>query len=222
MSRLLVPHLVAAASWWPLLAAVPLAALAQFAVLLDEPPERAVLTGLWLAAGVLGAGAAFALPDAMASTVITPVPRWVRQWLRTGLAVTPAGLIWISLYLLAERASGVDLTGFVALQAAVCGLLPVAVTAVATRRRDSPSGALPGPVAQGVVLVGTLFLPDRSSPWSVPSGEWTAVQRAWPVALALVLVTLLLANREVPRATGKLATLLLTRREAPRAMGKPT
>ncbi|MFC7528965.1 hypothetical protein [Actinoplanes sp. GCM10030250] len=215
MSWLLVPHLVRAVPWWPLVGAVSLAILAQLPLLAEEPSGRAVLTGLWLAAGVLGAAAAFALPDGMASTVITPVPRWVRQWLRTGLVVLPAGVVWALLYMAARHIAGPEAVGdglvagagigagavggagFVVLQAAVCGLLPVAVAAIGARYRDTASGALFGPVAQGMVLVGSLFFSDRASPWSVPgAGEWTTAHRVWPVALVLVLGTLLWGNRE--------------------------
>lgn len=200
MSRLLIPHLARAVPWWPLAAAVPLAILAQVRVLADDPPALAVLAGLWLAAGVLGAGAGFALPDLMASTVVTPVPRWVRQWLRTTLVLAPAAAVWASLYLAVRRAAAPELTwpdGIVVVQSAVCGLLPLAAAAVGSRFRDTATGALLGPLVQGVALVASLTVPAKSSPWSSPtSGEWSAAQGAWPAALVLVLLTLSLANRE--------------------------
>jgi hypothetical protein len=203
MARLLIPHLVRAVSWWPLGAAIVLAMLAQASVLATEPLDWAVRSGLWLAAGVLGAGAGFALPDLMASTVITAVPRWVRQCLRAGLVLVPAGLVWALIYVGVREAVKPEITwpqGYVILQAAVCGLLPMAAAAVGARYRDTTTGAVLGPAAQGVLLVGSLFFTGRASPWSMPDTEgWATAQQVWPIALALVLITFLLANRE---ATG--------------------
>ncbi|MEU8655968.1 hypothetical protein [Actinoplanes philippinensis] len=198
--RLLIPHLARAVSWWPFGAAVALAVLAQVSVLADEPLDWAVLSGLWLAAGALGAGAGFALPDLMGSTVITPVPRWMRQWLRTGLVLLPAVLVWALIYVGVRETVKPELTwpaGFVILQAAVCGLLPIAAAAVGARHRNTAAGALAGPAVQGVLLVGSLFFTEQESPWAMPGpAGWTAAQHGWPVALVLALVILLLANRE--------------------------
>lgn len=203
----LIPHLARAVSWWPLGAAILLAVLAQVpAVASAEPSSWAVLTGLWLAAGVLGAGAGFALPDPMASTVVTPVSRWIRQWLRAGLVLLPAVLFWTLLYVVVRRAVAPVVTwpdGFVVLQAAVCGLLPVAAAAFGARYRDTATGALLGPVTQGVALVVTLFFTEPNSPWSLPAADgWTTAQRVWPLALLLVVLSLLLANREAAGPRG--------------------
>ncbi|MBW6438082.1 hypothetical protein KZ829_30570 [Actinoplanes hulinensis] len=202
MTRPLTPHLIRAVPWWPFAGAVLLAVVAQLPVLLKDPPPAMIVIDLRIAAAVLGAAAGFALPDLMASTVISPLPRWRRQWLRIALLLVPSVLVWGLLYLAVRNAAGPAVTwphGFVILQAAVCGLLPVAAAAVGARYRDDASGALLGPVVQGVVLVVSLFFTDRSSPWLLPmDGVWTTAQRCWPIALALVLVTLLVANRETP------------------------
>jgi uncharacterized integral membrane protein len=201
--RLLVPHVIRAVPWWPFAAAAVLAVVAQVPALRSNPDPRWVLTGLRLAAAVLGAAAGFALPDLMAATVITPMARWRRQWLRLAVLLLPAILVWSSIYVVVRAMVGPALSwpaGFVILQAAVCGLLPLAAAAVGARYRNSAAGALPGPVTQGVAVVLTLFLTERASPWPVPvSAEWTTAQRGWPVALALVLLTLLIANRETTR-----------------------
>ncbi|MEU4156217.1 hypothetical protein [Actinoplanes sp. NPDC026670] len=198
--RLLIPHLLRAVPWWPLGAAALLAVLVQVSALAEKPLGWAVLAGLWVAAGALGAGAGFALPDPMGSTVITPVPRWVRQWLRAGLVLLPAVLVWVLIYVGVQAAVAPEITwpaGFVILQAAVCGLVPVAGAAVGARCRDTTTGALAGPGVQGVLLVGSLFFTEKASPWSMPGPDgWTVAQQAWPVGLALVSVTLVLANRE--------------------------
>ncbi|MBO3742002.1 hypothetical protein [Actinoplanes flavus] len=202
MTRPLTLHLIRAVPWWPFAAAVALAVVAQLPVFLAEPPPTMIVIGLRLAAAVLGAAAGFALPDLMASTVISPTPRWRRQWLRLMVLLVPSVLVWTLLYLAVRDAAGPVATwphGFVILQAAVCGLLPVAAAAVGARYRDEATGALSGPAVQGGVLVVSLFFTDRNSPWAVPAGDdWTTAQRCWPVALALVLVTLLAANRERP------------------------
>jgi hypothetical protein len=201
---LLASHLVRAMPWWTFAMAVLLAVLLQFPALQSEPHAMAVLIGLRLAAGVLGAAVGFALPDLMASTVVTPVARWRRQWLRIALPLVPAILIWAVLYLTVRHAVAPAVTwpdGFVILQAAVCGLLPVAAVATVARYRDDSLGGLAGPVTQGVALVGTLFFVERSSPWPPPAtADWTTAQRGWPIALTLVLIVLLAANRETVRS----------------------
>ncbi|GAA2680615.1 hypothetical protein [Actinoplanes palleronii] len=208
MTRLLLPHLARAVPWSPFAAAVLLAAVAQLPTLLrDDPAPTSVLFGLRIAAAALGAAAGFALPDLMASTVITPAPRWRRQWLRIALPLLPAVVLWAGLYLVVRglvRPEMVWPDGFVVLQATVCGLLPVAFAALGARYRDTAVAALTGPVTQGVVLVGSLFLSDRSSPWTVPAAAgWTVAQRAWPVAFVLLLAVLLTANREVVRTSSR-------------------
>ncbi|WP_430779634.1 hypothetical protein [Actinoplanes sp. G11-F43] len=197
----LAAHLARAVPWWPFAGAVALAGFVQSPTLLvAEPHPRMAVTGLLIGAGVLGAAAGFALPDLMASTVITPVPRWRRQWLRLVLLLVPSMLVWVVLHAAVRAGAGPSVTwpaGFVTLQAAVCGLLPVAVAAVGARYRDEAGGALLGPVAQGIAMVVSLFFTGRSSPWSLPvDADWTTAQRVWPVMLALVVIVLLLANRE--------------------------
>jgi hypothetical protein len=204
VTRLLASHMARAMPWWTFALAVLLAVVLQFPALRPEPLLLPVLVGLRLAAAVLGAAVGFALPDLMASTVVTPVARWRRQWLRIAVPLVPATLVWAGLYLAVRHTVGSALTwpdGFVILQAAVCGLLPVAAVAAVVRFRDDSLGGLAGPVTQGVALVGTLFFIERSSPWPPPlSAEWATAQWSWPVALLLVLVVLLIANRETVRA----------------------
>ncbi|MEU4621139.1 hypothetical protein AB0G04_14310 [Actinoplanes sp. NPDC023801] len=204
MTRLLASHLVRTMPGWTFLMAVLLAVALQFPALQSEPRVTMVLAGLRLAAAVLGAAVGFALPDLMASTLVTPVARWRRQWLRIAIPLMPAVIIWAGLYMTVRQIAGPAVTwphGFVILQAAVCGLLPVAAVAVAARHRDDALGGLAGPLAQCVALVGTLFFIGRGSPWPPPATtDWTTAQRSWPVALVLVVIVLLAANRETVRA----------------------
>lgn len=183
-----------------------LAILAQVPAIQEEPEPGPTVIGLRLAAAVLGVAAGFALPDLMAATVVTPVARWRRQWLRLAILLVPAVLVWVLIYAGVRIAVGPAVTwpaGFVILQAAVCGLVPVAAAAVGARYRAEASGALAGPTVQGVAMVVTLFFTDRSSPWLVPDSEvWSTAQRCWPFALLLVVATLLFGNREMPSRLG--------------------
>lgn len=204
MGMLLLKPLARAVPWWPLAAATVLAVLSQLPAMLAEPAPGLALPGLRLAAAALGAAVCFALPDLMASTVMAPSPRWVRQWLRVGLTLLPAVAVWALLYLAVVAVSGrpvVGPTGYITLQAAVCGLIPLAAAAVAARYRDDLGAALTGPLVQGVALVGTLFFTGTKSPWPIPPETgWTTAQLCWPPALALSAAVLLLANREVFRS----------------------
>ncbi|MFE9658307.1 hypothetical protein [Micromonospora sp. NPDC006431] len=201
---LLARPLARAVPWWPLAAAAALAVLSQLPALLAEPAPGLALPGLRVAAAALGAAVCFALPDRMASTVMAPSPRWVRQWLRMALNLMPAAAVWALLYLAVVAVSGrlvVGPAGYLTLQAAVCGMIPLAAAAVAARYRDDLDAALTGPLVQGIALVGTLFFTGAKSPWPIPSETgWTAAQLCWPPALALSAAVLLLANREVLRS----------------------
>ena len=202
LALLMIRPSIQAISWWPFGAAVVLAVLGLLPPLLSEAAAGWALPGLRLAAAALGAAACFALPDRMASTVMTPFPRWLRQWLRLALVLLPAGAVWALLLLGVHAARGgraIGPPGFVLLQAAVCGLLPVAAAAVAVRREATVAAALAGPATQGVALVGTLFFAGTGSPWPVPATPaWSGPQRSWLPALALTAAVLLLANREIP------------------------
>ncbi len=204
MGMLLTRPLARAVPWWPLAAAAALAVLSQLPALLAEPTPGLALPGLRLAAAALGAAVCFALPDRMASTVMAPSPRWIRQWLRVALVLLPATTVWVLLYLAIVAVNGqivVGPIGPVTMQAAVCGLIPLAAAAVAARYRDDLGAASAGPLVQGVALVGTLFFTGTKSPWPIPQETgWTNAQLCWPPALALSAAVLLLANREVFRS----------------------
>jgi hypothetical protein len=203
LAALLIRPLTRAIPWWPLGAAALLALLGVLPPLLDEPATARVLPGLRLAAAALGAAVCFVLPDRMASTVMPPSPRWLRQWLRLALVLMPAAAIWLLLLFGTIAAGAVEVIGhsrFLLLQAAVCALVPVAAAAVAVRREDTATAALAGPAIQGIALVGTLFLSGTRSPWPVPAtSAWSVAQSLWLPALALTAAVLLAANREVVR-----------------------
>ncbi|GAA5178598.1 hypothetical protein GCM10023322_06140 [Rugosimonospora acidiphila] len=204
LGLLLVRPLARAVPWWPLAAAAALAALSQLPALLAEPAPGLALPGLRLAAAGLGAAVCFAMPDRMASTVMAPSPRWLRQWLRVALTLLPAAVVWALLYRAVVAVGGrlvAGPAGYLTLQAAVCGLTPLAAAAVAARYRDELSAALTGPLVAGVALVGTLFFTGTRSPWPIPAQPgWTVAQLCWPVALAVNAAVLLFANRDVFRS----------------------
>ena len=60
-----------------------------------RPVPVVLLLVLRLSGLLLGAAAAFILIDPMAtSTAATPVPRWLRRWLRVAMALGPALTAW--------------------------------------------------------------------------------------------------------------------------------
>ena len=88
--------------------------------------------------------------------------------------------------------------GGLAVEAAVCGLAAVAAVARAARHRDTAGAAVSGPGAQGVLLVGTMFLTGSASAWPLPGAPaWAAAHRWWAVACGVLVVALVLANRDV-------------------------
>ncbi|WP_200216767.1 hypothetical protein [Micromonospora coerulea] len=130
----------------PLAAAAALALLSQLPALLAEPVAGLALPGLRLAAAALAAAVCFALPDRMASTVMAPSPRWIRQWLRVALVLLPATTVWVLLYLAMVAVNGrlvVGPTGHVTMQAVVYGLIPLAAAAVTAQYRARRSGSVP-------------------------------------------------------------------------------
>lgn len=187
-----------AVDWVPFAVAVP--AILVLA-LVTEAESVTLAATVRLAALLLGAAAGFAVVDPVA--VVTPLPRWVRQWLRTTLGFAAAAVAWCAVFaVLAFRAApGVD-TGFdgYALEAAVCVSAGLACTAVvATRRADRMTGAV-GAAVLLALAASTLFYEGRV--WPLPEEpEWAAVHQAWPVAFPIPLIILTLANGWAERVT---------------------
>jgi hypothetical protein len=199
---LLVAHLIRAVPWLPFVAAAGLAFAAMVPALLGATAPAAQVWGLRITAVLLGAGASFAMVDAMAPLTVDPTPRWVRQWLRFGVALIPATAVWGGVYLLASAAMPHDApalpTGDLVAEAAVCYLSGLAGAAAAARVGDTMTTALAGPATQGAFLVATLFLPGKSSPWSLPGAtNWADAHRFWWAAIPILVVALLAANRDV-------------------------
>jgi hypothetical protein len=170
--------------------------------LLGATAPAAQVWGLRITAVLMGAGASFAMVDAMAPLTVSPTPRWVRQWLRFAVALIPATIVWGGLYLLAAAALPVDLPalpgGDLAAEATVCYLSGLVGAAVAARVGHTMTTALAGPATQGGLLVTTLFLPGTSSPWALPgAASWADVHIGWRAAIPILVLALLAANRDV-------------------------
>jgi hypothetical protein len=157
-----------------------------------EPASQ--VWALRISALLLGAGACFALVEPLGPVVATPTPRWLRQWLRTVVALGPAVAVWLVLFVVADRgvAAGGLPFGVLGAEAAVCGLTGVAGAAVAARRGRT---ALAGPAAQGGLVAATLFLTGEHSPWLLPGATGAAATHQWWVAAVPVpLLVLAVAN----------------------------
>jgi hypothetical protein len=198
---LLLGPLARALPRWPVAAAAGMSVLLLTSVLLiDLNPRFGALPALRVAAGLLGAGASFAMVDRMAPTVVSPTPRWLRQWLRVALAALPAATVWLILYGFVRTTPGADLDAparDLIVEALVCGLSGMAGAAVAARIRHTTTGALAGPMTQGALCAVTLFLAGAYSPWLMPYRvNWDLVHRYWIWPLPLIAVVMVLANRE--------------------------
>jgi len=198
---LLVLPLIRAVPWSPVAAATGLAAAAMLPALLGAAAPAAQVWGLRIAAVLMGAGASFAMVDAMAPLTVGPTPRWLRQWLRFAVALIPAAAVWGGLFLLAAAALPDDVpalpAGDLAAEAAVCYFSGLAGAAAAARTGHTMTVALAGPATQCALLVATLFLPGRSSPWPLPqAASWADVHRCWWAAIPILVAALLVANRD--------------------------
>ncbi|MEU7890885.1 hypothetical protein AB0B54_35755 [Microbispora bryophytorum] len=200
---ILVRPLLRAVDWAPLAwtwlasaAVIVTAALTRGAVV---SCDAVVLSRL--SAGAMGATAGFALVDPMAyGTLATPVPRWLRMWLRTALAAGAALTAWgttLSLIVVFLPQGSPLLAGDLALEAAACVLtgLSGAAVAVRLRPRHGRSAALAGAAAQFGLLTVTLFLTAELWLWPLQDDpQWPVAHRLWLALLPLPVACLLLAN----------------------------
>ncbi|MEU8192843.1 hypothetical protein AB0C10_03560 [Microbispora amethystogenes] len=205
MVILLLRPLLRAVRWAPLAwaslasaAVVVLAALTRGAVVSCDAVVLARLS-----AGVLGATAGFGLVDPMAyDTLSTPVPRWVRMWLRTALSAGAALGAWgttLALIVAFLPQGSPLLADDLALEAVTCVLtgLSGAAVAVRLRPRHGRAAALAGAAAQFALLSVTLFLTAELWLWPLQNDpQWPVAHRLWLVLLPLPAVCLALANRD--------------------------
>ncbi|MFH8556232.1 hypothetical protein ACH4GP_28575 [Streptomyces celluloflavus] len=199
----LLPPLIRAIDWVP----VGAAAVVSLGLALVTTPGSAVepanaMVTLRMAGVLLGAAAGFALVDAAAvTTAVAPVPRWLRQWIRTLLVAGAAAAAWAGtlLLLMVRLADGTEMrTPGLVTEAAVSLLIGLACTAVAVRQRPERIAAVIGAAALLVIAVSTL--PYVEDVWPYPaSPRWGEIHRAWLWVLPTPLLTLALAHRDVGR-----------------------
>lgn len=185
---------------WVPFAAVLVATLGLAVATGDQVRPYNLAATARLSALLLGATAGFALVDAAAGmTAATPVPRWLRQWTRTVLALAAAMAAWGAVFaVLASRSvRGAELgAGGYLLEASVCVGTGLACTAVVVRQRGADrSGAVFGAAVLLAVAAGTLFYPGRV--WPLPvEPDWAPVHDAWLFFAPVPLAVLVFANRE--------------------------
>ncbi|GAA2513245.1 hypothetical protein [Winogradskya humida] len=185
--------------WAPTATAVTLSLLACLPAVVGAAAPASQVWALRIAGFLLGAGACFALIEPFVPVAATPTPRWLRQWLRTVVALTPVIAVWLALFSLAAcslPAGGLPFADLAA-EASVCGLTGVAGAAVAARRAHSLTGALVGPAAQGALIAASLFLSGDHSPWLLPGAAGpAAIDSWWTAAVPIPLLIVSLANLE--------------------------
>lgn len=204
----LIRPLVRAIHWHPLLAVTPImpAAAGLFDALIegDLPPDLALVM-LRVDSLLLGAAAAFALADQMAgSTAATPTPRWLRQWLRTGLALGYAAAAWaVTFRVVAAWSTTAPPWWDTTVEAAVCVAAGLAGAGFAVRRTPERHAVAASAATLLTLTLTSLFLPVRWSPW--PSGgaaTWDTAHTGWLAALPVALAAVTIAHRDTRSAAG--------------------
>ncbi|WP_439674330.1 hypothetical protein [Embleya sp. MST-111070] len=191
-ARALLPTVVRAIDWIPFLAVAP---IAVWVAAVGAPRPDEAVTCLRVAAVLLGAASAVAPLDPMeSSTAALPVPRALRQGLRTLVALLPIALVWGVAAVVVTRRSPAALPWVgLTLEAAVLAVATVAAAAWAVHRVPGRTAAL---IAIGTVLTlvtATLALPI--SPWpEAGAPDWTGIHLAWAAALPVAVLVLLRAN----------------------------
>lgn len=200
---LLLRPLCHAIHWTPLIVAVTLMpALAGLIAATAPVLQPDVALNLLRASMLLiGAAAAFALADEMAiSAAAVPSPRWLRQWLRTAMAMAAAAAGWLATYMVVavwpDHRVSVPLAG-AALEATVGVTVGLAGAAFAVRRLPQGHGAIAGTVTLSVAFFGSLFLRGDWSPWPRPDDpRWDTVHMGWLAALVMTVVATAIAHRD--------------------------
>jgi hypothetical protein len=174
------------------------------------------LTFLRLTALLLGAAAAFTLADDMAvNTAALPSPRWLRQWMRTFLALGSAAIGWTATYLAATAwaADGVNPPlATTALEAAVGVTLGLTGAAFGVRRVPDRHGAVAGMATLFTAFVGSLFLPGDWSPWPSPGDHrWDTIHTGWLLVAPVTMAALTIAHRDTRGTTAAMPRALRSR-----------
>ncbi|MGC0418740.1 hypothetical protein [Embleya sp. AB8] len=193
----LLPPLVRAIDWTPFAAVIP---LALAITTLGAPTPAEAIPCLRVAAVLLAAAAAFALIDPMEpSTAALPVPRSLRQNLRTLLALIPITLTWTTIAAVVAARSPTPLPwSGLTLEAGMLTATTLALAAVTVHRVPGKPAAAIATAALLALLAGTLPL----SLWPAPgTPTWPRAHHLWLAALPIPLLTLLTANHHPFRRT---------------------
>jgi hypothetical protein len=196
VSLLLIRPVVRAIDWTPLLVAC--AVTLGLALIMAPTPYIASLV-LRMSGLLLGAAAAFALVDPMAGSAgATPVPRWLRQWLRTVLAMGLAALAWgAALEIAAVRVPSTLPRAGLVLEAAVTLMVSLAAAAVAVRRLPGRPAAFSGVVAQLATAAVVIAVLRQNQPWPlIGEPRWDQAHRGWLLALPVPVLLLAIANAD--------------------------
>src|SRR5690606_41851427 len=99
------------------------------------------------------------------STAAVPVPRWLRQWLRTGLAISYAAVAWAATYpsIVAQSPVSIPVRD-TTLEAAVCVAIGLAGAGFAVRREPERHSAIAGAATLFAPIDASLLLPPGPSP----------------------------------------------------------
>jgi hypothetical protein len=138
-----------------------------------------------------------------ASTAAVPSPRWLRQWLRTALALAYAAAAWTATYLIVTARSISTLPrSDTTVEAAVCVTAGLAGAAFAVRRTpERHTAATAGAATLFALLAASLFLPLDQSPWPGPGApHWDTAHTGWQLAAPITLAALAIAHRDTRTA----------------------
>lgn len=146
------------------------------------------------------------------STAALPSPRWLRQWMRTCLALGSAAIGWTATYLAttAWSANGAKPPlAAAALEAAIGVTIGLTGAAFGVRRVPDRHGAVAGMATLFAAFVGSLFLPGDWSRWPSPGDpRWDAAHTGWLLAVPITIAALTIAHRDTRAATVTLARAL--------------
>lgn len=195
LTRSLVRPLTRAIDWTPLAVAVPLTVALIAPLGLLVPDNAPVMQRI--AALLLGSAAAFALVDPLdRDTAATPVPRWLRQGLRAGMALMVAASAWAAVCVITTSRMPEEVRpplSALATEASALIVVGLVGAAFALRHQANRSKALAG----GIVQIGyaVAIIPLAGLPPGTAEGNLAHLSQA--AALPALLLCLAFASRDV-------------------------
>ena len=196
--RVLVPALVRAVRWQPVLVAGVCAGALLWWQDDGTATEGPAIWLLRVVALLVAVAVAFVLDDGTRTTVASvPTPQWWRGGVRLLVAGLPAALVWGgALAWVEHRSGGAVPAGALTLEMAALAAAGLAVAGGLARWRDQPEpGLLVGPILVGAGLLVTQ-LPRQVALAVQPGPDWSAAHLRWSTLLAAAVAVLLLAVRD--------------------------